>query len=331
MSIKKNIKLSMLFFVGLFCYKQTMGQQEPQYTQFMYNKLPMNAGYTGAREVLSIRALYRNQWTGIDGAPKTTSISIHSPFKREHFALGGFIVNDRLGVTNQTWVDLTYAYRINLNQKTKLSIGINGGMLFYKSNITELDPNDPNDPAYTENIQKILPDFGGGLYIYQPMFYVGIGVPNMIKSDISNNQDLVNNSNIAAHRSPHFFIMGGGVIPINDAFKIRPQYMGKTIFSKEQHAPWQNDFNLSFLIIDRVNIGASYRTAFGNKNNGQQLTNFDSFDANLEVWPTKQLMIGYAYDHTLTKLGNYNKGSHEIILGYDVTKKIKKVDTPRYF
>lgn len=95
--------------------------------------------------------------------------------------------------------------------------------------------------------------------------------------------------------------------------------------------PWQNDFNVSLLIIDRINIGALDRTAFGNKNNGQKLANYDSFDANLELWPTKQLMIGYAYDYTLTKLGDYNNGSHEIILGYDVSKKIKKVDTPRYF
>lgn len=331
MNITKNLKLSMLFVVGLFSYKMAMGQQEPQYTQFMYNKLPMNAGYTGAREVISIRALYRNQWAGIEGAPKTATISIHSPFKRENFALGGFIVNDRLGVTNQTWVDMTYAYRISLTKKTKLSIGINAGMLIYKSNITELKPNDPTDPAYTENIQKVLPDVGAGLYIYQPMFYFGVSVPNMIKSDISNNQDLINSSNIAARRSPHFFIMGGGVIPITDGLKLRPQYMGKTVFSKDQRVPWQNDFNVSLLIIDRINIGASYRTAFGNKNNGQKLANYDSFDANLELWPTKQLMIGYAYDYTLTKLGDYNNGSHEIILGYDVSKKIKKVDTPRYF
>ena len=123
MNITKNLKLPMLIVVGLFSYKMAMGQQEPQYTQFMYNKLPMNAGYTGAREVISIRALYRNQWAGIEGAPKTATISIHSPFKRENFALGGFIVNDRLGVTNQTWVDMTYAYRISLTKKTKLSIG----------------------------------------------------------------------------------------------------------------------------------------------------------------------------------------------------------------
>lgn len=95
-----------------------------------------------------------------------------------------FIVNDRLG-TNETWVDMTYAYRISLTKKTKLSIGINAGMLIYKSNITELKPNDPTDPAYTENIQKVLPDVGAGLYIYQPMFYFGVSVPQMIKSDIS--------------------------------------------------------------------------------------------------------------------------------------------------
>ena len=89
------------------------------------------------------------------------------------------------------------------------------------------------------------------------------------------------------------------------------------------------DFNLSFLIIDRINIGGTYRTAFHKKKTG--LENHDSFDFNLEVWPTKQLMIGYAYDYTLSKLQDYNKGTHEIILGYDVFRKEDKIRTPRYF
>lgn len=311
------------------------GQQEPQYTQFMYNKLPINAGYTGSREVLSIRALYRNQWTGIDGAPQTTTVSIHSPFKKEHSAMGFFLVNDRLGVTNQTWFDVSYAYRVPLGKGVKLSIGINAGILWYKSNLSELNPLEQQDPVFQENVSRILPDVGAGLYIYHKYFYVGASVPNFIKGDLYNKDQVdalaqsSQGSFTSASRTPHFFALAGGVIPAGKVLKIRPQVMYKYIASAEQKIPHEFDFNLSLLIYDRVNIGGTYRTAFHNKKTG--LTNSDSFDALLEVWPTKQLLIGFAYDYTLTKLGDYNNGSYEVILGYDFGFEKKKVITPRYF
>jgi hypothetical protein len=123
--------------------------------------------------------------------------------------------------------------------------------------------------------------------------------------------------------------MAGGVIPAGKVLKIRPQMMYRYIASAEQRIPHTLDFNLSLLIYDRVNIGGSYRTSFHNKKTG--LTNSDSFDALLEVWPTKQLLIGFAYDYTLTKLGDYNKGSYEVILGYDFNFEKKRIITPRYF
>ncbi|MCB9034205.1 MAG: type IX secretion system membrane protein PorP/SprF [Chitinophagales bacterium] len=317
----------------LFCCTvvfMVQAQQEPQYTQFMYNKLPINAGYTGARGALSLRALYRTQWVKIDGAPQTASFSIHSPLKKENSALGLFVVNDRLGVTNQTWIDASYAYRIKLSEKIKLSIGINAGLQIYKSNLSELNRADQTDEAYAQNVSRILPDVGAGLYLYHPKFYVGVSVPNFIKSTLYNKEQasLIAKDSIA-QRTPHLFTMAGGVIPVTGGFKIRPQVMGKYIINKEQKIPFEMDFNLSFLIIDRINIGGTYRTAFHKKKTG--LENHDSFDFNLEVWPTKQLMIGYAYDYTLSKLQDYNKGTHEIILGYDVFRKEDKIRTPRYF
>lgn len=309
-------------------------QQEPQYTQFMYNKLPINAGYTGGRGCLSMRALYRTQWVKLEGAPQTATFSIHSPLKKENSALGFYFVNDRLGVTNQNWFDVTYAYRIPVGKKHKvrISMGINAGLLWYKSNLKSLSPNIALDNVYDQNVNRILPDIGAGLYIYHPMWYFGVSVPNFIKGSLYNkSQASLIESNPLAHRSQHFFAMAGGVIPAHKAFKIRPQVLGKYVFAKGQKVPFEMDFNLSFLIIDRINIGATYRTTFGKVNNIDQLNNPESVDVNLEVWPTKQLMIGYAYDYTLSKLNAYNKGSHEIILGYDFAFKNKKFDTPRFF
>jgi type IX secretion system PorP/SprF family membrane protein len=331
-----NVKwaAAIVFMIGAGMLN-VQAQQEPQYTQFMYNKLPINAGYTGAREVLSIRALYRNQWTGIKGAPQTTSFSIHSPFKKEASAVGFYMVNDRLGVTNQTWFDVTYAYRIPLGKGIKLSIGINAGMLWYKSNLTELKLYSSNDPVFQENVSRILPDIGAGLYLYHKHFYFGASVPNFFKGDLHNKSTLEQYGNdpsgtfMSAHRTPHVFLMAGGVIKTGQVMMIRPQLMYKYIADAEQKIPHELDINISLLIYNRVNIGGTYRAAFHNKKTG--LNNGDSFDVLLEVWPTKQLLMGFAYDYTLSKLGDYNKGSYELIVGYDFNSEKKKVVTPRYF
>lgn len=322
--LSQQILALMLVLISIGAY----GQQDAQYTQFMYNKLPQNAAYTGAREVLSIRALYRDQWSGnknggIAGAPKTTSFSIHSPLKNEHFALGFWFVNDRLGPEHKNQFNVTYAYRLNLGKKVKLSLGLNAGLLWYKNNLQNLITEEP-DPDLQQNISRVLPDVGAGLYIYHPNFYVGASVPNFIKGDLGA-------SSSEAKRTPHVVLQAGGAIPAGKVLYIRPQIQYRYLANARTMMPHTLDVNLSLLIYNRVNIGGQYRTSFANKNDGTKLTNADSFDFMLEVWPTKQLLIGYGYDYTLTKLADYNRGSHEIMIGYDFSFEKKKVITPRYF
>lgn len=330
-----NRKLYVAVLLMGLCVVKVQAQQDAQYTQFMYNKLPQNAAYTGSREVLSIRALYRDQWVGnknggTNKAPQTATFSIHSPLKNDHFALGFFFVNDRLGQEHKNQFDVTYAYRVALGKKFKLSLGINAGIYWYKWNATNEVAIDNADPLLQQNVSKVLPDVGAGIYIYHPNFYFGASIPNFIKGDLNNK-----NSNGNAKRTPHFVAMIGGAIPLgkSGAVYLRPQMQYRYLaVSKNQYTiPHTLDFNLSLLIYNRVNIGAQYRTAPGERNNPARLYNGDSFDAMLEVWPIKQLMIGYAYDYTISKLNNYNTGSHEIILGYDFAFQKKKAVTPRYF
>lgn len=327
--IKAGILASLLFSGSVL-----KGQQEPQYTQFMFNKLPINAGYTGARDVLSFRALYRTQWSGIDGHPMTATLSGHSPIKNENMAVGGFLTYDQLGVTKQTWIDGTYAYRVPLGKKNnmKLSIGINAGMLMYKQNLSELIVSNPGDVSFTENITRILPDVGAGIYFYHEYFYVGASVPNFIPSSLYN-KDQIDGLEVGqtAQRYPHLFGMVGGVIPLGKVLKIRPQLMTQNVMSSKTKSPFTMNMNLSFMIYDRVNIGASYRTAIANNKDEEERRNGDSFDALLEVWPTKQLMIGYAYDYTISALKDKRPQTHEIILGYDMQFKKDMIKTPRYF
>lgn len=323
--LNKQIAITLLLTV---CSLLAMAQQDAQYTQFMYTKLPQNAAYTGSREALSIRALYRDQWTAkkgnvIEGAPKTTSFSIHSPLKKESFALGFFYVNDRIGLEQKNQFDATYAYRISLGKKIKLSIGINAGLLWYKLNSTDAVLVNPNDNKYLDNVSRVLPDVGAGIYLYHPNFYFGASVPNFIKGNLSNKGD----SESKAKRTAHLVVMAGGMIPAGKHLKIRPQIQYCYLASVVQKVPHTVDLNLSLLIYERFNVGVQYHTTFGNKNNGVKLTNPDSIDFMMEAWLTKQLMIGYSYDYTLSKLSSINSGTHEIILGYDLTPKAKKKNT----
>ncbi|MBK9330354.1 MAG: type IX secretion system membrane protein PorP/SprF [Sphingobacteriales bacterium] len=230
---------------------------------------------------------------------------MHSPLKNEHFALGFWFVNDRLGLEHKNQFNATYAYRVGLGKKVKLSIGINAGIMWYKYNGAG-EVTAENEPSPAPNVSKVLPDVGVGLYIYHPNFYIGASVPNFIKGDLEARGSTTRSSK----RTAHFVAMVGGVIPAGKVLKIRPQIQYRYLASagSVNKIPHTMDFNLSLLIYNRVNIGGQYRTSFGNKNNGVKLENADSFDVMLEVWPTKQLMIGYSYDYTLTKLGNYNNG-----------------------
>ena len=190
----------------------------------------------------------------------------------------------------------------------------------------------PGDVSFTENITRILPDVGAGIYFYHEYFYVGASVPNFIPSSLYN-KDQIDGLEVGqtAQRYPHLFGMVGGVIPLGKVLKIRPQLMTQNVMSSKTKSPFTMNMNLSFMIYDRVNIGASYRTAIANNKDEEERRNGDSFDALLEVWPTKQLMIGYAYDYTISALKDKRPQTHEIILGYDMQFKKDMIKTPRYF
>jgi type IX secretion system PorP/SprF family membrane protein len=332
----KRLKFIFLAVFSLAMLTQLQAQQDPQYSQFMYNKLPINSAYTGGRDVLSIRALYRNQWVGLEGAPTTATLSIHSPLKNEDLAVGFNIIHDRLGTINQTIVSGTYAYRIPLKNEVKISFGVNAGFMYHVNKITEAAVNDINDVNLQSNVGRILPDIGAGIYIYHPKhFYAGVSVPNFIASDEISKQragEAVTNGGNVAQRTQHLMVMAGGVIPLGtEAVKFRPQAMFKHVINAEYDAPFSLDFNASFMLYDRVNIGASYRTTFGKTDWPDRLDNPYGVSGMIEIWATKQILVGYAYDHPLNKLSGVTSGSHEIVVGFDFNFEKSKIITPRYF
>ncbi|HYC29039.1 MAG TPA: type IX secretion system membrane protein PorP/SprF, partial [Chitinophagaceae bacterium] len=226
----KSFVGNIIFFILFFLCFTAFGQQEPGYTQFMFNKLPINPAYAGGREKLSIRLQYRDQWTQLEGHPRTLNMSIHGPLSKENIAIGGSLTYDRLGITTQMKLSTSYAYRIKIKpggkQHMKISMGLNAGMLMYKAALSEVDPVENNDPTFRETFTRILPDLGAGVYFSGTNFYAGASIPNFLPANIRGNalgEDVTNAA--VTQRVPHLYMMAGGVIPLGkDAdFKLRPQ------------------------------------------------------------------------------------------------------------
>lgn len=299
--------LMILFATSLFA------QQDPLFSQYMFNKLALNPGYAGSRELLTADVLYRYQWVNIEGAPKTISASLHSPLVNPHLALGLDIINDKIGPMSYTSAMATFAYRI-IFEKSKLSFGLQAGVK--NNNITwnMFNVYDEQDPFYKQyNLEKkVIPDANFGIYYYTDKFYAGLSSHQLLQNQSVVVQDSAGNKQFVRLLT-HFYGMTGIAIPITDGLVFRPSILAKFV----RNAPPQLDLNASFLIANTLWLGASYRTE-------------KAISLITEINIAQNFRVGYSYDIWLNELKIYNKGSHEIRLSYDFNVN-KRMLTPRYF
>ncbi|MFN8135846.1 MAG: type IX secretion system membrane protein PorP/SprF [Bacteroidales bacterium] len=289
-------------------------QQDALFSQYMFNKLSVNPGYAGSRDLLSADLIYRYQWVNIDGAPKTISASLHSPLNNPHLALGMNITNDKIGPTSNTSAMATFAYRI-LFPKSKLSFGIQAGVKSCDFVWNDLVSNDENDPflVYRDQLEKkVVPDANFGVYYYSEKFYAGLSSRQLLQNQTLVFTDTTGNSQFTKLLS-HFYGMAGAAIPLNENVVFRPSFLAKYV----KNAPPQFDINASFLFANTLWLGVSYRT--------EKAVSFIT-----EINIAQNLRIGYSYDIWLNELKVYNKGSHEIRLSFDFNVA-KRILTPRYF
>lgn len=323
--MKKYILIWIVLIVAL--PMSLKAQQEPYNTMFAFNKLPINPAYTGGKDVLSVRVLYRHQWVSLPGNPQTTNINIHSPLKLNSIALGGSIINDRLGATNMTHLNFSFAYRLPFKNDTKLSFGINLGMMVFNSKITELDAIDLGDPLLQQNLKGVRPNVGAGIYYYGSKFYVGLSIPNMVPTGLFDKKDNIS-GNVRLQQLTSLLLMGGYTFEIGKKknFWLQPQLLLKYMPNSKYELPLEVDANLTFTLYKRVGLGITYRTGIADP-----FQNRESIDAMAIFYLPKDFTIGYAYDQTISKVKTYNKGTHEIMVGYDVSWKKKGIRSPRYF
>lgn len=287
-------------------------QQDPLFSQYMFNKLAVNPGYAGSRELLSVDALYRNQWVNMDGAPKTISASIHSPLNNPHLALGLNAYNDKIGPMMYNGALATFAYRI-LFPKGKLSFGIQAGFKYSGINYNIINSRDVTDPFLVYQVKKkFAPDASFGVYYYSDKFYAGLSSRQLIQNETVIVKDSAGNSQFTKLLT-HFYGMTGVAIPISDNVVFRPSLLVKYV----KNAPPQLDLNASFLFANTLWLGASYRTEH-------------AVSCIAEINIAQNFRIGYSYDIWLNELKSYNKGSHEIRLSYDLNVNPRLL-TPRYF
>jgi type IX secretion system PorP/SprF family membrane protein len=303
----KKISL-LLIFITILTVKDMSAQQDPQYTQYMYNMNIMNPAYAGSKESLSITALYRTQWAGLDGAPETITLSAHAPVG-ERVGLGLSAIKDELGPISETNVYIDFSYTLPMGESLKLALGIKGGATFHDVGLTSLELQDPGDPFFSEDISNVYPNVGAGAFLYSDNFYLGISVPNFL-----NSVHLDENGLKYGSETQHFFATAGYVFQISDNFKLKPSVMVKSAFD----APISLDGNLNALFFDRFEIGASYRLD-------------DSFSGLVGFQVTDFLRIGYAYDHIISELKGVGSASHEVIVTFDIFFKPRILHSPRFF
>ena len=311
------------------------GQQEPMFTKYMFNPLIFNPAYAGSKEYMSVGLLHRSQWYEIDGAPTTQTFTLHTPLRNERVGVGFSLVNDKIGPSNTTGVNLVYAYRIPMG-KAKLSIGLQAGLESYRADWSKLNIEDPTDPSFQENVSKTLPNFGAGFYFYTPHFYMGGSVPHLVEYDLRNNTQL----DIYARQVRHYYFFIGTAIPLNGpALVFKPSMLIKNVgldkratkldAFRDIGAPNEFDIDLSLLFQETLWVGASFRSSWAKLIDGK--SSYDSADIWISLLMKNGFRIGAAYDYPLTELSNVTSGAFEIMVGYEFNFREKRIVTPRYF
>lgn len=304
--MKKLYTLLLVFCVlGL---QDADAQQDPQYTQYMYNMNVINPAYAGSKETLSLTALYRRQWSGFDGAPETITFSGHSPVG-EKTGLGLSVIKDELGPVQETNVFVDFSYTLQISETARLALGLKAGATFHDVALSTLTLTDPGDPFFSQDINNTYPNIGAGAFFYTDKFYFSLSVPNLL-----NSVHLDENGLKYGSETNHFFAATGYVFDLSENVKLKPNFLVKGAFD----APFSFDANLNALFYEKFELGASYRLD-------------DSFSGLIGFQATPNIRIGYAYDNVVSDLDVVTSASHEVILTFDIFLNKRVLKSPRYF
>lgn len=288
-------------------------QQDSQYTNYMYNTQVINPAYAGSREQLSALLLYRNQWVGIDGAPETFSFGIHKAMERApRLGIGLNFYKDAIGPADESNITADVSYSIPLNRAGAiLAFGIKGGANFLNIDYNKLNLRHQGDVPFQYNVNnRLSPTIGAGLFLHDNnKWYVGLSVPNLLETT---HYDDIKVSNVT--EKMHVFATAGYVFDLSDTTKFKPAIMAKMVSG----APLALDGSANFLFNEKFTLGLAYR--------------WDAAVSALAAFQVSDgVLIGYSYDYGLQELANYNSGSHEVFLRFELGSGLARLITPRFF
>ncbi len=314
----------MFALLGLWITSGIYAQREPQYTQYVNNIGSFNPAYVGTVDKFQATGLYRTQWVDIPGAPKTIRFGLNIPFANEKTGLGFNVVNEELGATTQTFLDIAYSYQVNFSEETKLSFGLNAGGALYDFDFSNQNIEDLNEPLLnTLQFNEFYPIVGAGVFLYAEEWYVGLSAPNFLTGIV----DSEINSIVDDETQLNF--IGGYVFDLSESLRFKPAFLA----NYTQGLPVNLNLSANFLIRDVLTLGASYRLD-------------NAVSGLLGVQISKGILVGYAYDYNTNPLGEFSQGSHEIIMKFSFSKKEdrqnkkkankakgkpKQIDSPRFF
>lgn len=301
-----------------------IGQQEHQFTQFMHNRLVLNPAYAGVPNATNVVALFRDQWMGFNGRPRTRQVGFHTNIVPEKVGVGLTFSNYEIGLFSTWSGTMAYSYRIEFDDKTDLRLGLHGSIKYLGVNFDNEDNVviDPNDASILENtrLNDYNANFGFGAYMQFDRVYFGLSVPNIFRNEIG----ITNVSGTAgsplkiAREIEHIYGMVGAKFPLDDKVSLQPNILAKYV----QGAPFDLDANLTAVFDDRVGAGVSYR--IGGTGGGESI----DFLVYLKV---KNLGLGVAYDLTLTEIADYSDGTLEVVATYEFRKEQQGISNPRFF
>lgn len=310
MKIIKKVTLAALMIMGTLFSK---GQQDPMYTQYVFNLQTVNPAYVGYWQTMGFTLLSRNQWVGLNGHPTTQTFSFQTPLRSQNVGIGFNVILDKIGLEKRLLMNIDYSYQIFLSENTSLRFGIKGGFTNYSNNLYEYVQSDPNqsDPVFQGNIEnKFMPNFGIGFFLSNSKYYLSLSLPRIIENSYKSN---VNNYSTKSEMR-HLYFAGGMMFNLSDNVKFKPSFMTKSVLG----SPFEYDLSANFLLAERFWIGGMYRSG-------------DSFGVIAQWIINRKLRFGYAFDFTTTDLRNYQNGVHEVMISYEFIPAKRKYVSPRYF
>ena len=303
------MKIKFLFFLTLLTSLIGFAQQDPIYSQYMFNPFVINPAYAGTRNSMSAVILHRSQWVGIDGAPTTQTASLHAPVNKYKLAWGVNFAHDALGPMSNIIAGVTGAYHIKF-RNSKLSFGLRVGIHNSTFHANKLNFKTDGDPYDVGGVRSaMIPNIDFGMYYYRTNFYIGLSGTHLNGSKFKYD-GFPDSTNI--YLRTHVMLTTGYVFEINPKFVLKPSILFKTIQGRANL-----DVNLSALFYKRFWLGVSVRDV-------------TSINLLLDVNVTDYLRIGYSYDILTNQLANYSKGTHEVFIGFDFDIKKSQTISPRY-